>query len=145
MPKVPNLNLRKHKYGVRKQKKNIIKKCQNKAWTSATNRGYENSCVRYSDNHNVRTCIRRFHSIVIRCDSNDDYELKIGAAPTMCLTKFSIEHESYKEESSSNRIVDSPEDLQCVRNYEMNNNTSKNAIIPSTITPARESRNKKRN
>ena len=63
----------------------------------------------------------------------------------MHLTQFSIENESYIEESSLSRILCSPSDLQYVHNYEMNNDTSKNTIIPSIITPARESRDKKRN
>ena len=112
---------------------------------SAINRGHENSCVRYSDYHNTRACTHRFYTSVIMCDSNDGYELKIGAALSVHLTKNSIENESCKEESSLSRTLGSPEDLQCVCNYEMSNDTSKNAMILSMITTARESRNNKRN
>ena len=89
--------------------------------------------------------MHRFHSSIIICDSNDNSELKIGAAPTMCLSQFSIENESYKEKSSLSRTIGAVEDSQCVKKYEMNNDASKKTTIPSMTTPIHESRNKKRN
>ena len=56
-----------------------------------------------------------------------------------------IWHESFKEASLLSRIAGSTEDLQCVCNFEMNNQISANAIISSIITYTRKSRNKKRN
>ena len=53
----------------------------------------------YADIRNIRVCIYHFYPSVINANSNE-YTLKIGAAPVMCLTKFSLENDIYKEEKT---------------------------------------------
>ena len=85
----------------------------------AINQGYEGNAPEPPENSDCRICIYHFHSSVINCDDNGIYSLKNGAAPTLNLSKFSMENESYKEEKSLSRIVESLEDLQYVYEYEI--------------------------
>ena len=79
-----------------RNKKNNITLCQNEAWMDAINRGYENGRTGCSHARNIRLCIHYFHPRVIHHNSDGKHELKIGASPAMCLTKFSVDNDNHK-------------------------------------------------
>ena len=79
-----------------------IKNCQHDAWISAVSRGYEGGCSEYSDTNPNRLCIHHFHPSAIEYDKNGKCRLKTGAAPTLNMTKFSMENENFKEEKYFN-------------------------------------------
>ena len=123
---------------------NNVKKCQHEAWMSAINRGYENgNYLGCADIRNIRICIHHFHSSVINVTSNE-CTLKIGAAPTMCLTQFSLENDICKEEKTLQRIVGSADDMERIHNYEMRSKPAEIETLPCIVTPTREDRHKKR-
>ena len=118
------------------EKKNNIKRCQHDAWTKAISLGY-GEFTKYSDTRNMRICINHFHPSVIDLSSDGKPRLKVGAAPTMNLTKFSMENENFKENKNLSRIVGTKEDLQDVCN-DVNSNVS------NIVTPTRQERSNKR-
>ena len=61
-------------------------------------RGNEDGACKYSDSHNVRTCIQHFHPSVTQCDDDGAHSLKTGSSPTSRLTEFAMNNESFKEE-----------------------------------------------
>ena len=87
------------------EKKNNMKKCEHDVWIKAISLGYGGACARCSDAHNMRTCIHHFHPSTIVLSSDGKPTLKVGATPTMNLTKFSMENENFKENKNLSRIV----------------------------------------
>ena len=123
---------------------NNVKKCQYEAWITDINRGYENgNYLGCADIKNIRICIHHFHPSVINVSSNE-YTLKIGAAPTMCLTQFSLENDICKEEKTLQRIVGSADDMERIYNYEMRSKPAEIETFPCIVTPTREDRHNKR-
>ena len=88
----------------------------------AINKGYENEIPEYSSSKNIRICIEHFHSSVIKHNNNCNYELVTGASPIMYLTKFSFDNENYAKDKTLPRSLGSTEDIQCVYDYETNEN-----------------------
>jgi len=128
-----------------------IKRNQHKAWVSAINKSHPEGNFTCSDTYNTRLCLHHFHPSVIYVENSDKYTLKIGAAPTMYLTKLSFQNDNFKEEKHLQRIVGDPEDLQCVYEYNINhsnekshNKLSSNCLNATIVTPTRESRTCKR-
>ena len=62
----------------------------------------------------------------------------------MHLTKFYMENDGCKEDTSLQRIVGHTEDLQLIHNHENNNNELPNDNTSAIVTPTRESRHNKR-
>ena len=123
---------------------NNVKKCQCEAWITAINRGYENgNYLGCADVYNIRICIHHFHPSVINFSSNE-CALKIGAAPTMCLTQFSLENDIFKEEKTLQRIVGSADDMEHIYNYEMRSKPVEIETFPCIVTSTREDRHDKR-
>ena len=98
------------------EKKNNVKRCQHDAWMKAISLGYGGASTEHDDARNMRICINHFHPSVIDFSSDGKTRLKVGAAPTMNLTKFSMENENFKENKNLSRIVGAKEDLQDVCN-----------------------------
>ena len=103
----------------------------------AISSGYGGTCARYSDAHNMRTCIHHFHPSVIVLSSDGKPSLKVGAAPTVNLTKFSMENANFKENKNLSRVVGAKEDLQDVCNDVYSN-------VSNIVTPTRQDRSNKR-
>ena len=127
-------------------KKSNVKNCQHEAWMNAITKGYTTGSPDCSDSKNMRTCTCHFHPSVVFQNSDGKHELKTGASPTMCLTKFSMENDNSKEEKSLPRIVGNIEDLQHTHNHENKNKdeTLKIAMEATIVTHTRDSRIKKR-
>ena len=132
------------KEGLYESKKNNVKICQHQAWMHAITKGYTNGRPECSHKNNMRICICHFHPSVIFKNSDGKYQLRTGASPTMCLTKFSMENDNFKEDTSLPRIVGNTEDLQIIYNHENNNNELSNDNKSAIVTPTRESRHNKR-
>ena len=111
----------------------------------AINGGYENGHPYFSDARNVRACKYHFHLSVILLNSKDKYELKTGASPTICLTKFSMANDNFEEDTSLPIIVGSAENIQHVCNYEDKNNEILNHKKSAIVNPTRDFPNNKRN
>ena len=126
------------------EKKNNIKRCQHDAWMKAISLGYGGACTRYSDAQNMRICIHHFHPSVIVLSSDGKPSLKVGAAPTMNLTKFSMENNNFKENKNLSRIVGTKENLQDVHNDVNKSFTGDNSNISNIVTPTRQDRSNKR-
>ena len=129
---------------------NNIKRCQHEAWIHVINKGCKEGECQLLDTYNTRICLHHFYPSVINEEENGKYVLKTGAAPTMYLTKFSMENDNYKENKNLQRIVGTPEDLQCV--YDFNSKHSSNesckksssiSLNATIVTPTRESRTNK--
>ena len=95
----------------------------------AISSGYSGAFTKYSDTRNMRICINYFHPSVINLSSDGKPRLKVRAASTMNLTKFSMENKNFKENKNLSRIVGTKEDLQDVHN-DANSNIS-NTVIPT--------------
>ena len=78
---------------VHREKISAIKHSQHDAWVLAVNRGCPDQHCKEADDGNARACIDHFHPSVITMDENGKHRLKTGAAPTLCLTPFSIQNE----------------------------------------------------
>ena len=71
-----------------------------------------------------------YPSVVVECDVNNNYSLKVGTSPTVLLTPFSKNNEYFREDSKIARLVGSAKDLQHVHDCQRNNEktvTDKNA------------------
>ena len=111
VPTKPITKLYRGKDSEYKNKKNNIKLCQHKAWMDDIIRGYENGRKEHSHARNVRLCIHHFHPSVIYRKYDGKHELKIGASPAVCLTKFSFDNDNHKENKTLSRIMGRAEDL----------------------------------
>ena len=107
------------------------------------NHGCANGSAEHSDNTRCRTCLHNFHPSVVAYNSKHRCRLKIGEAPTMCLSQCVVETELHKENENLPRIVGSPEDMQHAHNYEMKIEHENNTCVIATVTPKKDSRNKK--
>ena len=104
--------IRQGKEGTYRHKKNEISNKQRVAWLKACNRCLKSESLIPDTSENLRACIRHFHpSVLTKCDNNK-YSLKLGAAPTMYLTKSSFTNEKFNEISSLPRFVASQEDME---------------------------------
>ena len=99
--------------------------------------GYGDAFTKYSDTRNIRICINHFHPSMIVLNSNGKPSLKVGAAPTINLTKFSMENENFKENKNLSRVAGTKEILE---------DTHKDACIniPNIVTPTRQDYSNKR-
>ena len=122
VPPEPKGKKRRGKDGEYSNKLSNIKKCQHAAWMFVINRGLGNNFIDCANDKNVRICILHFHPSVHTCDDNGKHTLKIGSAPTMCLSKFSMENDAHKEDEHMRRIVGSTEDINYVHEYQMKKN-----------------------
>ena len=134
----------KCKYRTYTKRKNNIKKCQNESWIAAISRGNTDGVCEHYDCPNIRTFIHHFHPSVIQCDDNGEYILKVGASPTLYLKKFAMDNERFKEETYLQRNVGSTEDIQCIHNYEINDNIILSTPKSNIVTLTRDIRNNKR-
>ena len=66
----------------------------------------------------MRICAKHFHHSVVNCDSKGNLKLKLGAAPTLFWTKFSLMNEEDSENKCLSRTVGDLHDHQCVYNHE---------------------------
>ena len=99
---------------------------------ATTNKGDENGPPKFPDARNIRICINHFHHSVTQRDNNGNYGLKTGVSPNLCLNRFGIQKDNYKEERSLPRIVDCTEDMQHVCDYENNRNSTNSRIVDWT-------------
>ena len=125
VPPEPKGKKRRGKDGEHSNKLSNIKKCQHAAWMFVVNRGYGNNFIDCANDKNVRICIHHFHPSAHTCDDNGKHTLRIGAAPTMHLSKFSMENDVCKEDENMNRIVGSTEDINYVNEHLMKKNRRK--------------------
>ena len=122
-----------------------MENCHCKAWMDTISRGYENGRPDFSDARNVRARTCPFHPSAVLRNSKGKHELKIGTSPAMCLTKFSMENDNFKEEKKLPRILGSTEETQHAHDYENKKNETLNDKTSAMVTPTRDSRNDKRN
>ena len=80
------------------RKENNVKICQHDAWMKAISLGYGGASTKCADARNMRMRINHFHPSVIDFSSGGKTRLKVGAAPTVCLTKFSMEKREFQRE-----------------------------------------------
>ena len=123
---------------------NNIKTKQHEAWMSIINSGYPSNTKSANDIRNTRICIKHFHPSVLCLDANSKHKLKLGASPTLLLTKFSVENENFSENKNLPRIVGSNEDHQCVLNHLRKNADSNSTPKIESLTPERNNRSFKR-
>ena len=140
---MPKPSAHKGKHGMRREKKSNIKKCQHGAWVSDANRGCEGGAPKTSENHEHRTCVCLFYPSVMQCDNNGKHSLKNGASPTLNLSKFSIENETFNEEKSLPRILGSAECSQHVHEHENKDENLKTTTKETIVSPTRDIRTNK--
>lgn len=97
LPEKRNVKKNKGKRGLYRSKINAIKNEQHHAWLNAIERGYANKCIPVHVNKNIRICAKYFHTSTIIHKNNDEYKLKIGASPTLYLTKFTTDNPTMPE------------------------------------------------
>ena len=110
VPTEPKGQKRRGKDGACKNRLNSIEKCQNEAWMLAVNRGCGKNVMQWPNDKRIRICMHHFHPSVHTCDDNGKHTLKIGANPTMHVSRFSMENEACKEDQNACRIAGSPKD-----------------------------------
>ena len=123
---------------------NRIRTKQHEAWMNVINSGYANNIKTIKDMRNVRICIKHFRPSVLCLDTNNKHKLKLGASPTLLLTKFSLENEKFSENKNLPAIVGSYEDHQCVLNHLHRNADENSTQKIKTVTPERSNRSFKR-
>ena len=91
-----------------REKSSAMKRCQHYAWMLAVNRGHPDHFFREADDGNVRICIHYFHPSITTIDENGKHRLKTGAAPTICLSLFSVQNENTKKNQGCPEELDYP-------------------------------------
>lgn len=123
---------------------NRIVNAQNDAWMKAINLGYQDGYILPSNNYNIRLCVWHFHPSTLQWDEKSHCTLKLGASPTVYLTKFAMENDEFKEEKRFPRTVGDPKDINIVKdNFLRNNYCNESPKLPK-VTPDRDNRSMKR-
>ena len=82
-----------------RRKKNKISQKQRIAWLKICHHDKQ------SDSNNLRMCLKHFHSSILTKSDSNKYSLKMGAIPTIHLTKTSHVNEEFAEIKSLPRFV----------------------------------------
>jgi len=145
LPKQPTQKLYTKKYQQHRNSLNRIRTEQRKAWINVIQSTYKNNKeINDIDNNNIRICVKHFHSSVLNIDSNGKHTLKIGACPTLFLTKFSQSNEKFNENKNLCRLAGSSEDHQLIYNHQNDESEQKFGKNLQSTENSRLNRSKKR-
>ena len=114
MPKVKPLNVEKSARARAAKLKAAINNKQRAAWIKNINKGYSNQTFYPKDDskQSIRICMHHFHPNTLGVSEKGKIVLKIGACPTMNLTKLSMTSETFNETKSLPRFFQNLEEKE---------------------------------